>query len=546
MRVPPLDRWRRLMRYRRIVQLVLVHGLGFAATEASPGRLWARVRQHPAPVDTGVRLRRLLEDLGPTFVKLGQVLSTRPDLVPADVMVELEHLQDHVPPEPDQTVRRMIETELGAPVEQLFARFDWTPMAAASLGQVHAASLPDGRRVVVKVQRPGVEPTVNADLAILGDALRYLARTPALRELYDPDALVEEFARGIHAELDYTREGRNADRLRRALPTDGRIVIPEVVWSFTRRRVLTLEAVEGVKPMSADHLRAAGQDPEAVARTLAHAILRMVFQDGFFHADPHPGNLAVLADGRLVLYDFGMVGRLTEEMREAFGDLSVALLRGDTEAVVSAIVALGAVPDGLDKARLVRDVEELRDRYYEVPLKSVHLGQIVQDIFALAYRYRVRIPMDFTLLGKCLVTLEGVIQVLDPELSMVELARPFGATLVRERLSPRRLALRARRRMQGLLRLVEEAPEDAAQLLALAARGKLTVRLVGQDEERARTTRRLARSGILAVGALVSAMGAASTLVARAVRPEVVPSDTPSIVLGVATVLLLWLAARQI
>jgi ubiquinone biosynthesis protein len=534
------------MRYRRIVQLVLTHGLGFAASEASPGRLWARVLRRPAPVDAGVRLRRLLEDLGPTFVKLGQVLSTRPDLIPAEMMAELEHLQDHVPPEPEHAVRRVIESELGRPVEQLFASFDWTPIAAASLGQVHAACLPDGQRVVVKVQRPGVEPTVNADLAILGDALRYLARTPALRDLYDPDALADEFARGIHAELDYTREGRNAERLRKNLQADGKVVIPGVIWPFTRRRVLTLEAVEGVKPTSAERLREAGQDPEAVARTLAFAILHMVFHDGFFHADPHPGNLAVLEDGRLVLYDFGMVGRLTEDMREAFGALSVALLREDTEAVVSAIAALGAMPEDLDRAHLVRDVEELRERYYEVPLKSVHLGQIVQDIFGLAYRYRVRIPMDFTLLGKCLVTLEGVIQVLDPELSMVELARPFGATLVRERLSPRRLASRARRRAQGILRLIEEAPEDAAQVLALVARGKLSIRLAGHVEEQVRAARRVARAAVLTVAALAAALGAAATLVARAVRPDVVPSDTPSLVLAVVSILLFWLAARQI
>ncbi len=541
-----LERWRRLVRYLRIVQLVLWHGLGFAATEASPGRLWARVRQRPAPVNTGARLRRLLEALGPTFVKLGQVLSTRPDLVPADVMAELEHLQDRVPPESDHAVRRMIESELGAPVERLFATFDWTPIAAASLGQVHAASLADGRRVVVKVQRPGVERTVNADLGILADALRYLARTPALSDLYDPDALVDEFARGIHAELDYTREGRNAERLRQALPPDAKIVVPAVVWPLTRRRVLTLEAVEGVKPTGPEQLREAGIDPEAVARTLAHAIMRMVFHDGFFHADPHPGNVAVLPDSRLVLYDFGMVGRLTEDMREAFGDLSGALLRGDTEAVVSAIVALGAAPEDLDSQHLVRDVDELRDRYYEVPLSTVHLGQIVQDIFALAYRYRIRIPTDFTLLGKCLVTLEGVIQVLDPDLSMVELARPFGATLVRERLSPARLARRARRRSTALMRLVNEAPADAAQALALLARGRLAVRLVGHGDENARTARRVARAGVLTAGALMSVLGAAAALLARAVRPGVVPSDTPSIVLGVLAAVLLWLAARQL
>jgi ubiquinone biosynthesis protein len=296
--VAALERWRRLMRLRRIGQLVLSHAVGLAATEAAPRRLWALVRRRPEPVDTGRRVRRLLEDLGPTFVKLGQLLSTRPDLVPADVMRELERLQDDVPPEPAEAVRRVIEDELGQPAERLFASFDWAPLAAASLGQVHAATLPDGRRVAVKVQRPGVEPTVNADLAILGDALRFLSRISALRELYDPDALVDEFARGLRAELDYTREGRNAERLRALLPASSRVVIPPVVWAFTRRRVLTLEYVDGLKPTGPAQLRAAGFDPRDVARTLAYAILHMVFHDGLFHADPHPGNLAVLPDGR--------------------------------------------------------------------------------------------------------------------------------------------------------------------------------------------------------------------------------------------------------
>jgi len=542
--LPPFDRWRRLLRYRRIVQLLLTHGIVFAAAEAAPARLWARARRQPTDASAGVHLRRLLADLGPTFVKLGQLFSTRPDLVPADVVRELEQLQDRVPPEPASRVRAVIEGELGAPVETLYRTFEWTPIAAASLGQVHRATLADGRRVVVKVQRPGVEPTVNADLEILGDALRILARMPALRDLYDPDALVAEFARGIRAELDYDREARNADRLRRSLPTDSRVVIPHIEWTLTRRRVLTMEAFEGLKPTDPRTVAAAGHDPREVARLLAHAILRMVFRDGFFHADPHPGNLIVLADGRLGLLDFGMVGRLTEPMREAFGNLSISLLRGDADAVVSAIVAMGAAPPDLDRDRLTRDVEDLRDRYYEVALHEVNLAQIVQDVFGLAFRYRVRIPMDYTLLGKCLVTLEGVIQILDPELSMVELARPFGATLMRERLSPTRVAARARRGLRDWERLLDTAPRDAGRVLARAARGELTVRLTEGDAALARSRRRQARSATLGRAGLAASLLSATTLLAAAIRPALVPSDTPTLVLAAVATVLFWLAAR--
>ncbi|MCL6594883.1 MAG: AarF/ABC1/UbiB kinase family protein [Firmicutes bacterium] len=541
------DRWRRLVRYRRIAQLVLTHGLRLAAREASPGRLWALVRHRSVPLDTGVRVRRLLEDLGPTFVKLGQLLSTRPDLVSADILRELEHLQDHVPPEPAAAVRRVVEGELGQKVEELFASFRWEPIAAASLGQVHAATLPDGSHVVVKVQRPGVEPTIQADLAILGDVLRLLGRAANLRDLYDPEALVDEFARGLRAELDYAREGRNAERLRSLLPPGARVVVPRVIWPYTRRRVLTLEAIEGLKPTDPERLRQAGHDPSDVARTLARAILHMVFHDGFFHADPHPGNVAVLPNGRLVLYDFGMVGRLTEDMREAFGDLSVALLRGDTEAVVDAVVSLGALPPDLDHTRLVRDVEELRDRYYEVPLRTLNMGQIVQDIFGLAYRHHIRIPTDFTLLGKCLVTLEGVIQTLDPDLSMVELARPFGTSLMRQRLSPNRLAAKTRRQARTLLEAVDSVPRDAARVLSLLARGRLVVRWATEGDERlGRQVARSARAAVLAAAGLAAAVLAAVALLARAVRPTVVPSDTPSLLLAALSAVLFWLAARNL
>lgn len=543
----PLGRLRRLARYRRIAQLLVAHGVGYAAAEALPQGLYALFRRRPPPSrEVGVRVRRLLEDLGPTFVKLGQILSTRPDLVPHDIIRELEHLQDDVPSETPQAIRAVLESELGRPVEEVFPVFRWDPIASASLGQVHEASLPTGEAVVVKVQRPNVRQTIEADLGILGDVFHLLSQLPGLSGLYDPDRLVDEFSRSLLAELDYTREGRNADRMRRNFEKSGdHVIVPRVFWSTSRSRVLTMERIVGVKPTDPDAMRARHLDPSDTARTVATAILRSVFVFGFFHADPHPGNLIVQQDGRVALLDFGMVGRLSEPMRGSFADLSLGLLRGNSLSVVGAITDLGATPPDLDRQALLRDVEDLRDRYYEVSLRELNLGQVVQDIFAVAYRHRIRIPLDFTLLAKCLVTMEGVVEVLDPSLSILEIARPFGATLVQERLSPRRIIRRLERQGETLGHALLGLPVDLADVARKASEGRLTLRVESENPRAERSSRRLARARVLSTAGGVSALVGAVYLIAAALRPTAFPLPLIPIGTFILSLLLFWQALRQ-
>lgn len=543
----PLTRLRRLARYRRIAQLLVAHGIGYAAAEAFPQGLYALLRRRPPPTrEVGVHVRRLLEDLGPTFVKLGQILSTRPDLVPHDIIRELEGLQDHVPPESPQAIREVIESELGQTVEELFPVFRWDPIASASLGQVHEATLPTGESVVVKVQRPNVRRTVEADLGILEDVFHLMSQLPGLSGLYDPDRLVDEFSRSLLAELDYTREGRNADRMRRDFARTGdRIIVPRVYWKTSRSRVLTMERIVGVKPTHPDAMRAHHLDPSDTARIVATAILRSVFVFGFFHADPHPGNLIVEDDGRVALLDFGMVGRLTDPMRESFADLSLALLRANSGGVVDAIVRMGSAPPDLDRPALLRDVEDLRDRYYEVSLQELNLGQVVQDIFAVAYRHRIRIPLDFTLLAKCLVTMEGVVEDLDPSLSILEIARPFGATLLRDRLSPQRVVRRLERQGEALVQSLVDLPVDMADVLRQTSEGRLRMHVEVQNRSADADLRRRTRALVLALGGMVSASMGAVYLVSAAIRPADFPLPLVPVLALLVSLLLFWQALRQ-
>jgi ubiquinone biosynthesis protein len=541
---------RRFGRYRQILGLVAAHGFGYLLDGYLLPSVVERLarRRSDRRLPRGVRLRRLLEDLGPTFVKLGQLLSLRPDLLPGDLVRELERLQDHVPPEPPELVRAVLEAELGAPPESLFATFEWQPIAAASLGQVHAAALPDGRAVVVKVQRPGVRRTVEDDLEVLSDLVRRFGRHPSLRAVTDPEGLLAEFRRSLHDELDYTREGRHADAMRRQVH-DTRVAIPHVYWNLTTGRVLTLEALYGVKPTDREAMAAAGHDPRRIARLLAQTVLHAIFEAGYFHADPHPGNLAVLPDGRLAVYDLGMVGRLAPELRDAVADLSASLLRKDSEGVVAAILALGEVPPDADLAALAHDVEDLRDRYYDVPLPRIDLADAVSDVLRVAYRHRVRVSKDLSLLGKALVTLEGVVRRLDPDLSMLEVARPFGRTFLRQRLSTERVGRLARAMWRETALAARHLPRDLGRVADTVARAGMPVRLTDASlrrlEREAERSRHALGAGMVLVAATL-ALGLWA--VAVAIRPAFNPwraFGAGWVVLPLLAVWVIWAGRRR-
>ncbi|MGQ9497838.1 MAG: ABC1 kinase family protein [Desulfotomaculales bacterium] len=470
----------RFKRYRQMARVLARHGFDYFVDQIAPlgTPLLRPFRKRPRPPRHSApeRLRMVLQELGPTFIKLGQLLSTRADLLPEDYVSELEKLQDAVPPFPFEEVRRQVERELGRPLEAVFADFDRTCLAAASVAQVHRARLAGGEEVVVKVQRPGVEDVIAVDLDILYDVARLLERRTHWGRVYSFTDTAEEFRRTMHEETDFRAEGRNTETLRRHALDDPHVYIPRVHWDLTSRRVLTLEYVQAVKLTDVAALEAMGIDRTAVARRLARNIVKQMLVDGVFHADPHPGNLAVLPDGRITFFDFGITGRLPADLREQLGLMVLGLVRKDTGRVMRALYRMGVVPPEVDAAALRRDIERLRQKYYEVPLAEVDVAESFRDLLRVAYKHRVRLPSELTLLIKALVTADGVIEQLDREVSIAVIARPLVKKLAAGHFSPERFRRYLEEALPEYAHLLARLPALAGDILEQAARGKLRIR----------------------------------------------------------------------
>ncbi len=392
-----------------ILRALLRHAFGaFGAFLAAP-----LARRGPRRARGPEHLRDALAELGPTFIKLGQVLSTRPDLIPPAYEEALASLQDAAPPIPIAAVRAAIEAELGRPLDAAYARFDEVPLAAASIGQVHGARCFDGREVVVKVRRPGILPAVDADLFILHRLARLATIRVSPLHRVDLVGFVEEFAATLRAELDQLAEGGNADRIRPSLAALG-VRVPEVVWESTTAAVLTLERVYGAKITDLEQLDAMGVDRAAIARNFAYAYLAMVFSGGFFHADPHPGNLFIESDGRLAMVDFGMMGTVGAPVRAALVEILLALVTNDTKRSAAALRRLGVVPDGIDEARFAAELDRLTSASFEVPVGQMRLAPLIADFMAVSRRHHLRFPRELGLLVKTVVMCEGLAARLDP------------------------------------------------------------------------------------------------------------------------------------
>ena len=447
--VPLGRRVRHVRRYREIAQVLLKHGFGHLVELLEltpflslPRRLLRREIAERPPPTAPEHLRLAVEELGPTFIKMGQILSTRPDLIPPDYLVEMERLQDTVPPFPAEAAREQIERELGRPVEALFASFNSQPIAAASLGQVHRATLRDGRAVVVKVQRPSIERVIEVDLEILFDLARLAQERTPLGETYDLVEIVEDFATTLRGELDYRREGRNADRFRRNFADEPSLYIPQVYWDHTTRRVLTLEEIRGIKINDIESLDAAGLDRHRLALNSTRIILKEVFEDGFFHADPHPGNFFVMGGEVIGAMDFGMVGYLDQRTKESLLRLFVVAARRDAEGVVDELRRMGVVERGVERWRLERDIQRLLTKYYGLPLSEVRVREVVDDTTPIVFRYRLHFPAELWLLAKTLVMMEGVGLQLAPELDVLAIALPYTRKILQGMSSPRAMAER--------------------------------------------------------------------------------------------------------
>jgi len=506
----PFRSVRHLQRYREIAQVFIRHGFGELVEAVGllpylslPRRLLFRGRTPVPPRGLPQRLRLALEELGPTFVKLGQVLSTRPDLLPPAYIAELAKLQDTVPPAEWESVQAQIELELGAPVERLFPVFDPTPIAAASLSQVHTANLPDGTEVVVKVQRPNIQTTIDTDLEILFDLARLVQSSTSLGEIYDLPEIAEEFAATLRAELDFYREGGNADRFRANFADEPCLHIPRIYWDYTTRRVLVLERIHGIKIDDVEALDAAGYDRQRIAHNAARIIVKEILEDGFFQADPHPGNFAVLPGEVIGAMDFGMVGHLSQRLRNDLIRLYIVAVQLDEEGIVDQLIRMGAVSGTLDRARLRRDVARLLHKYYGLPLEAIHAREVIDETMPIAFRHHLHLPSELWLLGKALGMMEGVGMKLVPDFDVFAVSRPYVRRLTWQMASPRTWGPPLAKGFDDWADLLGTIPRVGSQLLTRAERGELelTVSHKGLNQALARMDRsanRLSLSLLLA------------------------------------------------
>ena len=477
-----------LGRLSEIAQVAVKHGFGYffethRLTDLVPGR--RRLPSDGMPSQRGQHLREMLEELGPTFVKFGQLLSTRPDIVPDDILVELQALQDDVRPFPYADVERVIHEDLELSVEQLFAEFETTPVAAASIGQVHRATLPNGRRVAVKVQRPNAPRQVEADLALLYQAARVARERVKALDFIDARQLVDEFARSIRQELDYRLEGRNAEAFHHRFSGHPHVRIPRVFWSYTRARVLTLELLEGIQvadlPIDAWEM----EERRRLAYLMTETWMTMIFRHGFFHGDPHPANVFVLGDSdHIGLVDFGQVGKLTDDDMSKLTRLFIDAANEQIEQLPRRLAELGVRYPKEREEEFVIELREMYNRYYGASLAEIDPLQVIGEAFQLIYRLNLRLPTRFVLLDKAIATLGAVGVELYPDFNVFEVAKPYARGLMVERYTPQRVLRRARSESLQLARIARDMPYQVHDFLGEIRDGQIEVGFVhkGLDE----------------------------------------------------------------
>jgi ubiquinone biosynthesis protein len=465
-------------RLTEIAQVAVRHGFGYFLRRHRLGDLvpWGERDQIEASAtDRGRRLREMLDELGPTFVKFGQLLSTRPDVVPPDIVTELRGLQDDVKPFAFGQVRSVLEEELGLTVEQAFLEFDELPIASASIGQVHRAVLPDGREVAVKVQRPNAPGQIEADLGLLYQAARLLKERVRALEFIDPQELVDEFARSIRLELDYGHEARNAETFHRDFARNEHVVVPRVIRQYSTTRILTLEYLRGRKVSELDLETMRPDERRAIAHRMADTWMAMVFRHGFFHADPHPANIFVLDDGRLGLVDFGQAGKLTDEDMAKLTRLFVDAATENVDAIPRRLRELG-VRYALDREEEFRDeLRTLFDRYYGVRLSDIDPLQVIREGFQLIYSLNLRLPSRFVMLDKAIATLASVGAEVYPDFNVFEVAKPYARGLLADRFHPRVVAHRARIEALALGSVARDLPYQAHDVLEALRSGTLSM-----------------------------------------------------------------------
>jgi ubiquinone biosynthesis protein len=499
-----------LARSRQIANILVRHGLGYLVGIFGLERFVPFQRgllKHPRraePYTQPEHVRMALEELGPAFIKLGQILSTRTDLLPPEYLAEFAKLQDAAPTISIEAVQEIILAELGQPIEKVFADFEPVPLAAASIGQVHAATLLGGSDVVVKVRRPGVVEQVEEDLEILQNIATTASRRWEFASQYDLVGLIQEFAETLRAELDYLREGRNAERFAANFAGDATVHIPRVFWETTTSRVLTLERIRGIKINDLTALDTSGIDRKVVAEQAARIILKMVFEDRFFHADPHPGNFFIEPGGRIGLIDFGMVGMVDERMQEHLVRVILALTSQDADRLADAFLDLGVTSQQVDRSLLGHDLEQLLSRFYGQPLGEIALGPLLDEMLTIVRRHRLRLPPNLALLIKTIVMNEGLGTHLDPTFRLSTVLVPYAQRLMLQQYSPLYWTKQLGRASRDVVWLGTELPQQLRRILGELERGNLTMNMRPRDIES--VIRRFERIGNrIIIGAVLAA-----------------------------------------
>ncbi|MBW2732710.1 MAG: AarF/ABC1/UbiB kinase family protein [Deltaproteobacteria bacterium] len=516
---------RDLDRLRQITQVLVRHGFGaFAAKMGLPGAKLEGVSEEQLLADRvqlGKRLRLTLQDLGTTFIKLGQIVSTRPDVIPEEIVSELKKLQDDVPPFDSAVAKEQVAAELGAPLEELFTTFADAPMACASVAQVYRAEVTDSagttEQVAVKVQRPGIDATVQRDLNLLHHLARVLEKTIPEAQIYSPSGLVREFERAILAELDFTTEAENAAAFVANFTDDATVCFPRILPKLSSRKVLTMEYLDGVK---VDEAVKRGADGAWLAKNALRLILKMVFEDGFFHADPHPGNILILpappsggygADSKLQigLLDLGLVGRLSPELRDRTVDLLLAAAQNDADALADALLAIGKAQRQIDHDAFREYVREVAARHLGKPMAEMEAAAILGDLVKGALKFEIEIPATLTMLFRTIITVEGVGKEIYPELDVLAEAKPYLLKILAARYHPMKLARGIWRDLHQLSDSARGLPRRIQDLIDELQRGNLKIE--ARDRPRARALERLGRR-LRASGIFIGSAGASTAL----------------------------------
>lgn len=488
--------YRHLNRYRQILTILFKYGFGDLVDtlkieqylEIGLQMISRKRREQVEKLTRAERIRMALEELGPTFVKLGQILSTRPDLIPVELIQELSKLQDHVPPFPYTEVKHIIESELGAPLGDIFQHFEQTPLAAASIGQVHRAQLRNSEEVVAKVQRPGIHKTIDVDLEIMLHLASLMERHLEEAELHRPTKIVEEFAHTLERELDYTIEASHIERFASQFMGEQNIYVPKVYRETTTARVLTMEYIDGIKASEIDQLQSASLDQKEIAHRGADLILKQIFDYGFFHADPHPGNIYILPNNVICYLDFGMMGRIDRQTRENFADLVMSIVNRDEEKAADALLNLTLWEDEPDRSTLERELGEFMDLHFYRPLKELDLGKLLRQLLDMASKHRLRAPPDLFLMLKALSTVEALGSTLDPDFDMATHAAPSIRRIQRERFHPRRVAADMFDTGAEFIHLLKEIPRELREILKQARQGKVKLEFEHRGLESMLTT----------------------------------------------------------